>query len=123
MTNFTKDNLVSDSMYVFYVPEGETRWSPARKFVARFKYAGDSKGPFMTFLRKNFTVEEFFARVDAGESPLPILESKGFMLSHIKKWLKRDGYPVTQAGFRQFMADSAAKRADQYQVVTVVPAR
>jgi hypothetical protein len=67
------------------------------KFVARFRVGG--VGSFVTFLIKNFTVEEYFARMDAGESPLDIAESKGYMLPHIKKWLKRDGYPTTQAGY------------------------
>ena len=97
-------------MYVFYAPSGSAYAADA-KFVARFKRGRESQKPFMTCLRKHFTVEEFFARVDAGENPLPIAESKGFVLSHIKKWLKAAGYPQTQAGYRAWVeADCTAYR-------------
>lgn len=111
MTAFTKENLFKDGPeYVIYRPEGAKTHADYR-FVARFKYgAKTSIGPFMTFLRRNFTVEEYFARIDAGECPLEIAESKGFMLSHIKKWLRQGGYPVNQAGFEQFLADQQAAR-------------
>ena len=72
------------------------------KFVARFKRGG--RGSFLTFLCKNFTVEEYFSRLDAGEPPLKILESKGYILPHIKKWLKEGDYPVTPAGYQNFLA-------------------
>ena len=49
------------------------------RFVARFKYNKSRKGRFLTFLIKNFTPEEYFERLEKnGESPLEILESKGF---------------------------------------------
>jgi hypothetical protein len=70
------------------------------KFVARFKRGG--KATFLTFLTKNFTVEEYFGRLDAGEAPLKILESKGYLLPHIKKLLKETGYEVSVAGFNQY---------------------
>jgi hypothetical protein len=72
------------------------------KFVARFKRGG--RGSFLTFLCKNFTVEEYFSRLDAGEMPLKILESKGYILPHIKKYLKEGGYPVTPEGYQNFLA-------------------
>lgn len=110
MTAFTKENLSYFGGYIHYRPHGE--YDPTdQRFVARLKYAAtSSKGPYMTFLRKNFTVEEYFGRIDAGESPLTILESKGFLLSHIKKNLKRAGYPVTKAGFDQMIQDQIAAR-------------
>lgn len=77
------------------------------KFVARFKRSG--RGSFLTFLVKNFTVEEYFGRLDAGESPLTILESKGYLLPHIKRWLKEGGYEVSKAGFKLFIANQYAK--------------
>lgn len=104
MTSFTKENLRRDGAVVEYF-DGTGRY-----FVARFKYGRESIGPFMTFLRKNFTVEEYFDRRAAGETPLGMVESKGFVLSHIKKWLKRDGYPTTQAGYRQWTEDRRAER-------------
>jgi hypothetical protein len=104
MTKFIKDSF-SGSEYVNYtMPNGTS------KFVARFKYARSSKASFLTFLAKNFTAEEYFARLDAGESPLPILQSKGYMQPHIKKHLKEMGYPVTPAGFEQLIQDRVDAR-------------
>lgn len=75
------------------------------KFVARFK-RGD-RASFLAFLVKNFTVEEYFARLDAGEGPLTILESKGYLLPHIRRWLKQGGYEINARGFQQFGLDQA----------------
>ena len=97
MTRFTKENLVKDGKYVYYSPTGNAYGDDA-KFVARFKVAGI--GSYMTHLRKNWTVEDFFAERDAGKSPLDIAKSTGYLLPHIKKWLKKDGYPVTTAGYK-----------------------
>ncbi len=86
------------------------------KFVARFKRG--HRGSFLTFLCKNFTVEEYFSRLDADESPLLILESKGYILPHIKRWLKQGGYTVDTAGYEQFRKDQSAKlsaRAETYR--------
>ena len=92
MTTFTKANLTSHRGNVeYYDPSGPS------KFVARFKHG--SPGTFMTLLRKKFTVEEYFTRLDAGETPAAIAESKGYIMPHIKKWLKNDGYPTTPAGY------------------------
>ena len=106
MTKFTKENLVKDGPYIFYSPSG--RLGTDNKFIARFKRVAGA-GSFMTCLRKNFTVEEYFGRLDAGESPLPIAESKGYILPHIKKWIKKAGYPVTPAGKAAWWADYMAK--------------
>ena len=104
MTKFTKDSF-SGTEYVNYImPNGTS------KFVARFKYVRGSKASFLTFLAKNFSVEEYFARLDAGESPWPILQSKGYMQPHIKKMLKAAGLPVTPAGFEQLIQDRVDAR-------------
>ena len=79
------------------------------KFVARFKYSKAGKGTFITFLCKNFTVEEYFSRLAGGEAPLKIVESKGYLLPHIKKHLRERGYPVTVAGFNQLIQDNVNK--------------
>lgn len=100
MTKFIKEKFNDDGMYVTY--DG--------KFVARFKYARSGKGSFISFLIKNFTVEEYFAELDKGKAPLQILEAKDYLLPHIKKWLKEAGYPLTQAGFKQYVRDGIAKR-------------
>ena len=106
MARFTKQNLVKDGPYIHYRPEGGTYKD--EKFVARFKRVAGA-GSFMTCLRKNFTVEEYFARIEAGESPLPIAESKGYILPHIKRWIKEAGYPVTPAGKAAWFADYMEK--------------
>ena len=103
-TAFTKENLIVEGKYLTYRPDGEYSSS---KFVARFKVAGI--GSFATILRKKFTVEEYFARLDAGESPLPIAKSKGYILPHIKKELKRRGYPLSNAGYEQMIDEDVAK--------------
>lgn len=79
------------------------------KFVARFKRGG--RGSFLTFLCKNFTVEEYFALQDSGQAPLTILESKGYVLPHIKKWLKEGGYEVSRFGLDKMIQDQIAARA------------
>ena len=105
MTRFTKENLIKEGKYLFYQPAGGTYKD--RKFVARFRVAG--VGSFATCLRKNFTVEEYFDRMDAGECPLPIAESKGYILPHIKRWMKEGGFPITPAGKAAWFADYMAK--------------
>lgn len=49
------------------------------RFVARFKYFRKGKARFLTFLIKNFTVEEYFDRLETKrETPVGILASKGY---------------------------------------------
>ena len=97
MTKFTKENLHKDGPYIFYA-EPADRWNHKKhRHVARFKRIAGA-GSFMTHLRKNWTVEDYFAEIDAGKTPLDIAKSTGYLLPHIKKWLKKDGYPVTRAG-------------------------
>ena len=50
------------------------------KFIARFKHTQKIRGRFITFLIKNFTVEDYLNRLDQGETPMAILESKGFVV-------------------------------------------
>ena len=76
------------------------------QFVARFKYGGkSSKASFLSFLIKNFTVEEYFACLAEQTPPLKILESKGYLPPIVKKALKGAGYPQTVEGRRQYIAD------------------
>jgi len=111
MTKFVKENFRKDGMYLTYLlDESNPHYNPQDKyrgkFVSRFKYQRSAAGTFQTFLIKNFTVEEYFDRMAGGEAPLTILESKGYILPHIKKWLKEGNYPVTRAGYEQFVLDS-----------------
>ena len=102
MTKFTKTNLLKGSGgYVQYSPSGRS-WATDNRFVARFRVGGP--GTFMTHLRKNWTVEDFFAQIDAGKTPLAIVESTGYILPHIKKWMRQAGFPTTQAGYKAWSA-------------------
>jgi len=112
MTKFTKENLITEGKYLTYMPQGYNTPHADRKFVARFRTAG--VGSFATCLRKNFTVEEYFARLDGGESPLPIAQSKGYLLPHIKRWIKKAGYPVTKAGHDAWWAEEMRKVEARY---------
>ena len=98
---FTKDNLQikkgDNCNYIFYL-EGKDI-----KFVARLKYGTKTSAPsFRRFLIDNFTVEEYFERITNNEMPLDILKSKGYLLLHIRQWLKRDGYPQTLEGYQSW---------------------
>lgn len=103
MTKFTKETLTVNSENIMFF-NGERC-----QVIARFKYARSTRTPFVNFLIKNFSVEEFFARVTAGESPLAIVETKGFIQPHIKKALKEMGYEVSVAGREKYIADRVAQ--------------
>jgi len=81
MTNFTKQNIEVSGPYLSY--QG--------KFIARCKENNVTRGhkrAFISFLIKNFTVEEYFAQMEMNVAPRVILEAKGYIMPHIKKWLK-----------------------------------
>ena len=101
MTAFTKENLIKNAEYIRYVTPENHRG----RLVARFKYNKSAMNTFMTHLRKNWTVEDYFAKEEEGLSPLEIVELTGYISPHIKKWLKRSGYPVTPAGYKQWLSD------------------
>ena len=104
MTRFTKANLLKGNAgYVQYSPSGRA-WATDNRFVARFRHGMGGPGTFMTHLRKNWTVEDFFAQIDAGKTPLAIAESTGYILPHIKKWMRQAGFPTTQAGYKAWAA-------------------
>ena len=96
MSSFTKESLIKDGACIFYSPSGRLG-ADDNKFVARFKRVAGA-GSFMTHLRKKWTVEDYFWEMEAGKAPLDIVKETGYLLPHIKRWLKRDGYPTTPAG-------------------------
>lgn len=98
MTKFVKEQFNYDGMYLTYGQD--------RKFVARFKYAGGDKAGFLSFLIKNFDVEEYFALREAGQAPAAILEAKGYVQASVKKILKAMGYEPTAAGREAFLNNS-----------------
>jgi hypothetical protein len=81
MTKFTKENILSDGMYVYFAAEGiNTPWDK-RKFIARFKHRGPvTKGKFLKTLIKHYTVEDYLTKLDAGRAPLQILEDDGHLI-------------------------------------------
>jgi hypothetical protein len=80
MTNFVKEKFEVSGHYLSY--EG--------KFVGRFKHdTAAAISSFRTFLIRHFTVEEYFDRLEKKESPLPIVEDKGYLLPHIRRWLRK----------------------------------
>lgn len=90
MTKFVKSEFTSGE-YAIY----------GTRFVARFKRGG--RGSFLTFLCKNFTVEEYFSQLDAGVPPLKILESKGYVSPRVQKLLASIGFPPTLQGREQYI--------------------
>lgn len=98
MTKFDKDQFNYFGGYLTY---GQYPERP--KFIARFKYSSRDKAGFMSFLIKNFTVEEYLGRLEAGETPVGILESKGYVSATVKKILKEAGFEPTIVGKRQYL--------------------
>jgi len=107
--NFERENFRIDGMYVSYDKSGNAKTWGDFTFVARFKYRGRDKGSFITFLIKNFTVEEYFGRIDSGESPGEILKSKGYVAASIKRDLKRAGYAPTLEGYDAYIKAQVEK--------------
>ena len=69
---FDKTLFVKDGPYCLYPYNGKL------SFVARFKHVPTRRGPFITFLCKNFSVEEYFAEMAQDATPLDIVQAKGF---------------------------------------------
>ena len=110
MKTFTKENLFSTGYEIMYAESGRyntpySEW----KFVARFKNGRGGAGSFMTHLRKNWTVEGYFSEMEAGKGPLDIVNETGYLLPHIKRWVKEAGYPVTKAGYEMYWAEQMRK--------------
>lgn len=64
----------------YLMPDG------TRQFIARFKHDPKDKPTFLTFLIKNFSVEEYVERlVNREEAPLNILASKGYKSHNQRK--------------------------------------
>jgi hypothetical protein len=72
------------------------------KFVARFKHQRGDKAGFISFLIKNFSVEEYFTLLET-LPPLKVLETKGFLLPRLKKVCVLEGFEPTLEGFKQMI--------------------
>lgn len=80
------------SVLTYAMPDGTSQ------FICRFKHDPKSRPSFVTFLIKNFTVEEYIERLEVrGEAPFPIANSKGYV-SHNQK--KAAQYRTLAAAFR-----------------------
>ena len=75
MAQFEKERFDYHAGVLYYVMARE------RRFVARFKYAKPlkNKNAFQKFLIANFTIAEYFGKYSEGQTPLSILEEKGFI--------------------------------------------
>lgn len=108
MTKFVKAEFNFDGEYLTYnmagLPDGQTR-----RFVARFKRNKGDRAGFVSFLIKNFSVEEYFRDYGAGGTPVEIMEKKGYVSNTVKKVLKSMGYEPTQAGFKAYIESRMAK--------------
>ena len=107
MTQFVKEKFIFSGAYLYYED----------RFIARFKYQAAACKTYATFLIKHFTVEEFFAIADAHEAaqrdgsayksgygggPYKVAEARGYLMPHIKKWLRDGGYEVNRSGYEKF---------------------
>jgi len=103
MTAFDKARFQKDGDFLFY---GEQR-----QFIARFKRNGRDRAGFISFLCKNFTVEEYVAAYKGGTAPAEILRTKGYVSATVKRILRDAGYPQTQEGFKTYITDQIEKRS------------
>lgn len=82
MTKFTNENLSYHGGYLHYQPFTDNYYE-GRKFVARFKHRGPvTKGKFVAVLKKHYSVEDYFAKMEAGRAPIQILEDDGLLTFH-----------------------------------------
>ena len=98
-----RENEVRFDRSQFHYSGGHLTYGDDWQFVARFKYSTRDKAKFISFLMKNFTVNEYFRRMKSGECPVEILESKGYVSTTVALILKREGFPVTQEGFHAYI--------------------
>lgn len=94
MTKFNKTKFTTGECLIY---EGE--------FIARFKRNKKNRSGFISFLVKNFTVEEYLDKRNKGISPMMILEAKGYVSLTVKNVLKAAGYEATVVGYNQYIQD------------------
>jgi len=97
MSTFNKDLFKWDGLFLLYGSVGNTR------VVARFKRQKSEQTNFRKFLTDNFTVNEYFSKLDEGMSPSKILEEKGYIANYVKKMLKEMGFSADLAGRKQYI--------------------
>lgn len=82
--NFERQSFTYFGGYLHYQMQDGTR-----QFIARFKHDPKDRPTFVTFLIKNFSIEEYVERlVNRNEAPLNILASKGYKSHNQRKAAK-----------------------------------
>ena len=109
MAAFTKENLHRDGEYVYYAPNGNKWDRKNHVHIARMRMG--AAGTFMTHLRKNWTVDDFFAQREMGKTALDVVRMTGYLMPHIKKWLKADGFPQTVEGYEAWKLEQFKEAA------------
>jgi len=100
LRDFEKDRFTYSGGFLHY------RHGAELHFIGRFKYVGKASAmKFANFLRKNFSIEDYLARMEAGETPLEILESKGYCSPQMASLAKRWGYAPTLENARRALVD------------------
>lgn len=100
--NFIKDQFVITGT------RGEYWVHYNQKFVGRFKHGSPkaSANHFIKFLIKNFTVEEYFKKLEEPDNaPLTVLTEKGYVSYNIAKLLKKEGYAQTREAFKLYLSE------------------
>ena len=75
-------------------------------FVARFKWDKRDKTSFRKFLTENFTIKEYFEKIEENKPPLRILGEKGYVTYNVRKMLQRRGYPQDAEGLIMYRRDN-----------------
>ena len=83
---FIKKNFTRHNGYVSY----------DNKFVARFKTQRKRITPFIKFLVSSVSPEDYFARLDAGETPVGIVKSMGYECPILKAFMVANGISLTR---------------------------
>jgi hypothetical protein len=117
MTEFVKERFCRrNGLYLAYrldesSPHYDPREKDVGKYVANFVYEQGNINHYRAFLMKNFTVEEFFDRMAAGETPCEIAESKGFIPPYMRRLLKAENLAATPAN-RDYLKQLIKARAE-----------
>ena len=81
---FTKKNLYVETKAIYYV-DGEG----AHRFVAHCKRLPAKS--MVSWMINHISPSAFFAAVSDGESMLAILEGTGYVLPHVRRWMREKG--------------------------------
>ena len=88
---FTQDNFCNNGGYLTYQHGNENH------FIGRFKYGG--LGHFKKFLMKNFEVQEYLDRLEAGETPDRTTTQQKAFMGELKGYAKDQKVMYTRNGF------------------------